>query len=79
VQVDSRKIRPGVCQLTATGDYSRYLVVGLARRPSAAATLAFLDQVLDEAPFAIQRVQTDRRAEFFAEAVQRRLMAGPTS
>ena len=46
-----------------------------SRRRTAAATLAFLDQVLDEMPFAIQRLQTDHGAEFFAEDVQRRLMA----
>lgn len=50
-------------------------MAGLARRRTAAATLAFLDQVLDEMPFAIQRVQTDRGTEFFAETVQLRLMA----
>jgi len=33
-----------------------------------------LDQVLEEMPFSIQRVQTDRGTEFFAEEVQRRLM-----
>ena len=75
VQMDSCKIRPGLYQFTAIDDCSRYLVAGLARRRSAAASLEFLDQVLDEAPFAIQRVQTDRGAEFFAEAVQRKLMA----
>jgi hypothetical protein len=40
-----------------------------------AATLAFLDRVLEEMPFSIQRIQTDRGTEFFAENVQRRLMA----
>jgi transposase InsO family protein len=75
VQIDNCKIRPGLWQFTAIDDCSRYLVVGLARRPSAAAALAFLEQVLDEVPFPIQRVQTDRGAEFFAEKVQRRLMA----
>jgi transposase InsO family protein len=75
VQMDACKIRPGLYQFTAIDDCSRYLVAGLARRPSAAATLAFLDQVVDEMPFAIQRIQTDRGAEFFAEEVQRRLMA----
>jgi transposase InsO family protein len=75
VQMDTCKIRPGLFQFTAIDDCSRYLVAGVARRRSAAATLMFLDQVLDEMPFAIQRVQTDRGAEFFAEKVQRRLMA----
>ncbi|MFC7738907.1 IS481 family transposase [Roseomonas sp. GCM10028921] len=75
VQMDVCRIRPGLYQFTVADDCSRYLVAGLARRPNAAATLAFLDQVLDEVPFAIQRIQTDRSAEFFAEEVQRRLMA----
>jgi transposase InsO family protein len=34
-----------------------------------------LDQMFEEMPFPVQRVQTDRGTEFFAEAVQRRLMA----
>jgi transposase InsO family protein len=74
VQMDVCKIRPRLYQFTAVDDCSRYLVAGLARRASAAATLTFLDQVLDEMPFAIQRIQTDRGTEFFAERVQRRLM-----
>jgi transposase InsO family protein len=75
VQMDTCKIRPGLWQFAAIDDCSRYLVAGLAKRRSAAATLAFLDQVFEEMPFAIQRIQTDRGTEFFAEAVQRRLMA----
>lgn len=74
VQMDTCKICPGVYQYTAIDDCSRYLVLGVARCSTAAATLVFLDKVLDEMPFAIQRIQTDRGAEFFAEAVQRRLM-----
>jgi transposase InsO family protein len=72
--MDTCKICTGVYQYAAIDDCSRYLVLGIARRPTAVATLAFLDQVLDEMPFAIQRIQTDRGAEFFAEDVQRRLM-----
>jgi transposase InsO family protein len=60
--------------LQAIDDCSRFVVAGLARRRSADAAVAFLDQVLEEMPFSIQRVQTDRGAEFFAEEVQRRLM-----
>jgi transposase InsO family protein len=74
VQMDTCKIRPGVYQFTAIDDCSRYLVAGLSRRRSAAATLTFLDQVL---PFSVQRIQQDRGREFFAEEVQRRLMAEP--
>jgi transposase len=69
VQMDTCKIRPGIYQFTAIDDCSRYLVAGLARRRSAAATLGFLDQVLEEMPFSVQRVQTDRGTEFFAEEV----------
>src|SRR5215831_6216916 len=46
---------------------------GCGRR-SATSTLSFLDCLLEEMPFPIQRIQTDRGLEFFAEAVQRRLM-----
>jgi len=72
VQMDTCKIRPGLYQFTAIDDCSRFLVAGLARRQSAGATLAFLDQVLEEMPFSIQWIQTDRGTEFFAENVQRR-------
>jgi transposase len=75
VQLDSCKIRPGLWQFTAIDDCSRYLVAALAPRRSGAASLTFLDQMFEEMPFAVQRVQTDRGTEFFAEAVQRRLMA----
>ena len=33
----------------------------------------FLDQVIEEMPFPIQRIQTDRGQEFFAYKVQDRL------
>lgn len=74
MQLDTCKIQPGLYQFTAIDDCSCFLVAGLARRRNAAATLTFLDQVLDEMSFAVQRVQTDRGTEFFAEMVQRRLM-----
>ena len=75
VQMDTCQIRPGLYQFTAIDDCSRFLAASLAKRRLAAGTLAFLDRVLEEMPFAIQRLQTDRGTEFFAEAVQRRLMA----
>ena len=74
VQMDTCKIRSGLYQFTAIDDCSRFLVAGLARRRSARATLVFLDQLLEEMPFSVQRIQTDRGTEFFAENVQRRLM-----
>jgi hypothetical protein len=45
-------------------------VLGLYPRRTAANTLAFLEQVLEEMPFVIQRIQTDRGQEFFAYQVQ---------
>lgn len=75
VQMDTCQIRPGLYQFTAIDDCSRFLVTHLAPRRSASGTMALLDRVFDEMPFAIQRIQTDRGTEFFAEKVQRRLMA----
>lgn len=74
VQMDVCKIAPGVYQYTAIDDCSRYKVLGIYCRRTAANTLDFLDRVIEEMPFAIQRVQTDRGREFFAEAVQQRLL-----
>jgi transposase InsO family protein len=34
----------------------------------------FLDKIVEEMPFAIQRIQTDRGREFFDAKVQRRLL-----
>jgi transposase InsO family protein len=75
VQLDVCKVAPGVYQYTAIDDCSRFQVLGLFPRRTAANTLAFLEQVLDEMPFAIQRMQTDRGQEFFAYKVQEQLQA----
>jgi transposase InsO family protein len=74
IQMDVCKIAPGVYQYTAIDDCSRYKVVGVYGRRTAANTLAFLDRVIEEMPFPIERIQTDRGLEFFAEEVQRLLM-----
>jgi transposase InsO family protein len=73
VQMDTMKIAPGVYQYTAVDDCSRWRVLGVYPRRNGRNTLLFLDRVLEEMPFAIQRIQTDRGTEFFAEAVQQRL------
>jgi transposase InsO family protein len=70
VQLDTMKIRPGVYQYTAVDDCSRFRVLGLYPHRSAKYTLAFLERVAEEMPFPIQRAQTDRGTEFFAERVQ---------
>jgi putative transposase len=68
------KIAPGIYQYTAVDDCSRYRVLAVFKRRPAANTLLFLDQVLEEMPFPIQRIQTDRGTEFFAENVQLKMM-----
>lgn len=73
VQMDTMKIRSGVYQYTAIDDCSRFRVLGLYPKRAGKYTLLFLDRVMEEMPFPIQRVQTDRGTEFFAEAVQKKL------
>ena len=72
--MDTCKIAPGFYQFTAVDDCTRYRVLGLYKSRSAANTLLFLDKVIEEAPFPIQRIQTDRGKEFFAQKVQERFM-----
>ena len=74
VQMDVCKIAPGIYQFTAIDDCSRYKVLGVYRRRNAKSTLSFLERVVEEIPFPIQRIQTDRGLEFLAEDVQRKLM-----
>ncbi len=70
VQMDVCKIGAGLYWYTAIDDCSRYQVVGVFSRKTAASTLTFLEQVVEEMPFSIQRIQTDRSQEFFAYRVQ---------
>src|SRR3974390_3552150 len=72
--MDTCKITPGLYLYTAVDDCTRYMVIGLYPRRTAAHTLDFLDRVFEETPFAIQRFQTDRGREFFAYKVQEYLM-----
>ena len=74
VQMDVCKIANNLYQYTAIDDCTRYKVLALYKRRTAANTLDFLDQVMDRMPFPIQRVQTDRGQEFFAYEVQERCM-----
>lgn len=73
VQMDTCKIAPGLYQYTAVDDCTRYRVLRLYTRRTAANTLDFLDCVIEEMPFPVQRIQTDRGREFFAVKVQERL------
>jgi transposase InsO family protein len=73
VQMDVCKVAPGLHQYTAIDDCSRFQVLGVYPRKNAGSTLDFLERVVEEMPFAIQRLQTDRGQEFFAYEVQDRL------
>ena len=72
VQMDTCKIAPGLYQYTAVDDCTRYRVLRLYSRRTAANTMDFLDCVIEEMPFPVQRIQTDRGREFFAVKVQER-------
>tara|TARA_Y100001968_G_scaffold274570_1_gene267873 strand:+ start:78 stop:839 length:762 start_codon:yes stop_codon:yes gene_type:complete len=74
VQMDTCKIAPSIYQFTAIDDCTRFQIVKIYPRRTASNTLRFLEKVVEEMPFPIQRVQTDRGREFFALKVQKRLM-----
>lgn len=73
-QMDVTKIKNGLYQYTAVDDCTRYRVLGLYPRKTAKYTLEFIDKVIEETPFPIQTIQTDRGGEFFAIKVQKKLM-----
>lgn len=72
--MDTCKIAPEIYQYTAIDDCSRYRVLRCYSRRTAANTVDFIECVVEEMPFPIQRIQTDRGREFFAETVQKQLM-----
>jgi transposase InsO family protein len=74
VQIDTCKIGPGLYQYTAVDDCTRIRVLALYPRRTAANSLLFLEYVIEEMPFPIQAIQTDRGREFFAYCFQEKLM-----
>lgn len=74
VQMDVCKIAPGIYQYTAIDDCSRYKLLRLYSKMTANNAMEFLDTVIEEMPFAIQRIQTDRGHDFFAMQFQERLL-----
>jgi len=74
LQVDTCKIAPGLYQYTAIDDCTRWRVLRLYPQRTADNSLDFLDCMMEEMPFAFQRIQTDRGREFFADRFQERLM-----
>jgi len=75
VQMDTCKIAPGIYQYTAVDDCSRWRVLKIYTRRTAKNTLDFIDVIMEQFPFPIQRIQTDRGNEFFAVKVQEKLMS----
>jgi len=71
IQMDTCKIAPGLYQYTSIDDCTRYRVLRLYKRRTAANTLDFIDCVIDEMLFPIQRIQTDRGCEFFLSKFRR--------
>ena len=70
VQMDTCKIAKGLYQYTAVDDCSRFRVGALCPRRTAANTFVFIDHVIEQMPFPIQRFQTDNGHEFTAYKVQ---------
>ena len=56
VQMDTMKIVLRVYQYTAIDDCSRWRVMGVYPRRSAKSTILFLERLIEEMPFPIQRV-----------------------
>lgn len=54
--MDTCKIAPGVYQYTAIDDCTRIRVLTVYSRRSAANSLPFLEKVIEEFPFPIQRI-----------------------
>jgi IS30 family transposase len=52
-------------------DCTRLKIIQLYPNKASVSTLAFLEVIIAEFPFPIQRLQTDRGEEFMAHAVQR--------
>lgn len=73
VQVDTIKIAPGLFQYTAVDDCTRWLCAALFPRRTAANTLSFLENMIEEFIFPIQRIQTDNGTEFTSWRVTERL------
>lgn len=66
VQIDTCKIADGIYQYTAIDDCTRFRVLGIYSRRTAKNSVHFLEErMIEEFPFPIQRIQSDRGAEFF--------------
>jgi transposase InsO family protein len=74
VQMDTCKIGKHLFQFTAVDDCTRLRVLAVYSTRTAQNAVDFLiEHVLEEFPFPIQRIQTDRGAEFFGQVFQHAL------
>ena len=64
--MDTCRIAHGFIQYTAIDDCTCYRVLSFFPRRTAAYSLIFLEAVIEEMPFSIQRIQMDLEREFFA-------------
>lgn len=65
------KLASNLYQYTSIDDYTRYRVLRIYKYRTAEKTLNFIDCVIEEIPFSIQRIQTDIDHEFFAKKLKR--------
>ena len=75
VQIDNCKIGKKLYQFTAIDDCTRMRVLRLYEARDAKSATAFVEQLVTAFPFAVQRIQTDRGAEFISEDFQKALRA----
>lgn len=60
VQMDTTKIASGIYQFPAVDDCSRWYILDVYKRATAANTVQFIEKVVEEMLFPIPQVQTDR-------------------
>lgn len=75
VQLDTWKLGRRLYRYTSIDDCTRYSVLRIYKHRTAINTLDFLECTVEEMPFPIQRIQTDRGLEFCAEKLQKKMMA----
>ena len=74
IRIDTCKIASDLHQYTAIEYGTRYQVLELYTCIAAQNTLDFLEKVIEEMPFPIQRIPTDRGREFIAYMVEEWIM-----
>src|SRR5690348_7200931 len=71
--MDTMKVGPRCYQFTAIDDCTRMRALKLYANKNAHSAADFLSHALQSFPFPVQRVQTDRGAEFVNEGFQQKL------